>query len=487
MAKTDSTLRDSSDRRHLLRRLTFAAAPSTERAVEGKSADAILQTMIAGAKKASMPKAPSWMAPVWTNRALRFTDTTNAQIVAARNEVSQSNARDAELLRQWWLQEMITGSAPLRENMVLFFHSVFGGSSRSIDGPQALYGYISLLRRSCFGTIPALLDALIVEPAMIMQESFDESKKEKPSDFSARRILDQWTVGAGNYKDSDALSLARAITGWVLEAPKGQEPTKPIDPQAFRSNRRTGLVPVFHPEWFDDGPKTLLGTTRNFGAKDAIQYLATHEATARRFAGLLVRYFGVDDPAHRLESELFATYNTTKGSMEALLRALILSDEFWSPSTRWKLIKSPVHLAVGACRQLELADPPVAAISTWLGAAGQRPLDAPNFGGEGWPGQDAWVTPADRLAARFQLGTALFGGKSPWGLNPQASASSTGSVAALPKPVQQSNTADLIARLDPGPGLNVQEIESHVAKVPAAERAQEAIRKVLATPEYQIA
>ncbi|MEQ1945985.1 MAG: DUF1800 family protein [Bryobacteraceae bacterium] len=486
MAKP-ATLRDSSDRRHLLRRLTFGTLPADEAALGGKPVAAAFQSLWDAAKKAAPPKTPAPAQGTWTNKALRFTDTSSAEIVAKRAEVTASNARDAETIRQWWLQEMISGPSPLRENLVLFFHSVFGGSGRTIDGPHALYGYNALLRRACFGTIPAMLDAMILDPGMIMQESYDETKSEKPSEFSAGRILDNWTVGVGNYTPSDAMSLARAITGWVLEAPKGQEPTKPLDPLAFRSNRRTGLVPVFHPEFFDSGLKTILGTTRGFGARDAIQFLALHDATARRFSKLLIRYFGVEDAAHRLESELAATYRATQGSIEALVRTLVLSDEFWSQGSRWKLVKSPVHLAVGACRQLELSTPPVAAISAWLAPAGQKILEAPNFGGDGWPGQEAWLAPTERLAARYQLGAALFGGTTPWGLLPLAVSAQAGTPGRLPNTVQEAPISALVSRLDPAPGMDASVLERSLSAIPAEKRAQQAVIKILAMPEYQVA
>src|SRR5262249_33128311 len=154
--------------------------------------------------------------------------------------------------------------------------------------------------------------------------------------------------------DPDAEGLSRAITGWVLEAPAGYQPPKPIDPRGFRSNRRTGMVPVFHPDLFDDKLKTILGETKAFDARDAMRHLAMQPATGQRFRRLLVRHFGVADPSQRVEKQLTETYQSTGGSMEAMLRTLVASDEFWKADSRWSLIKSPTHLAVGACRQLEI-------------------------------------------------------------------------------------------------------------------------------------
>ena len=176
-------------------------------------------------------------------------------------------------------------------------------------------------------------------------------------------MLNNWTVGAGEYTERDVADLSRALTGWILLPPKGQDPRTPVDPEAFRSARRTGLVPNFDREHFEDGPKTILGRTENFDSRSAIRFLARHPATARRYSRLLIAYLGVEDSDRRLETRLAETYRATDGSIEALLRDIVRSEQFWAAESRWALIKSPVHLVVGACRQLGITDPPLEEVS----------------------------------------------------------------------------------------------------------------------------
>jgi uncharacterized protein (DUF1800 family) len=438
---------DDSARRHLERRLVFAATPNGAK-LRGQNREAAVRQLIDASRQAPSPEIPAVAQGVWINRALRYPDTTASQLTALNNEVARENLAAAEQLRQAWLEEMIASPAPLRENIVLFLHSTFGGSVRTIDGPQALQGYLSTLRRHAFGTVPDLLEALILDPGMMMQEGHDESRKELPSDYSARQVLNKWTVGEGAYSDDDADGLARSLTGWILEAAPGAGPTRTLDPRGFRANRRTGLVPTFHANFFDDAPKTILGTTQNFGARDAVRFLALQDATAKRYARLLIRYFGVEDPAGNLQARLARTYRDTNGSLEFLLQDLALSEEFWSAESRWMLIKSPVQLGVGFARQLDLGRESARAISQWLGPAGQRLLEAPNLGAQGWPGQRAWLDPADRLVARYDLADAIFGEEN-----------------------LRRSSRDWFTQLDPAPGLT---------------RAR-AIRDVVATPQYQIA
>jgi uncharacterized protein (DUF1800 family) len=482
---------ESADVRHLLRRLAFAATPEAERTVGRMSVSAAFDSMLGAARNAAAPEPPDVARPVWTNTALRLVGMSTAQYRARYAAQVEVSLREIERLRQWWLREMIAGPAPLRENLVLFFHGTLGSSSGSVDMPQALHACNALIRRSCLGTIPSLLEQLVTDPAMMIQIGMDEHRRDpkdqKLSDRPAKLILDNWTVGAGEYSEADVAGLSRALTGWVTVAPPGHEPTEQVDPTTFRSARRVGLVPIFESAHFEKGPKTILGTTSDFDARSAMRFLARHPATARRFSRRLIAHLGVEDPNRRLEEQLVETYRTTDGSIEALLRAIVVSDAFWASDSRWQLIKSPVHLAVGACRQLGLTDPPLAEISQWLTATGQRLFDTPDFGDSSWTGQDAWVTPPDRLAVRYQLASVLAGRMPQLGVEAAAAGASSSPRLVLPGSLRSASLRALIARLDPAPGLEPSAIERRISTVASDVRAGEAARQIVATPQYQLA
>jgi uncharacterized protein (DUF1800 family) len=382
---------------------------------------------------------------------------------------------------------MIAGAAPLRENLTLFFEGTFGGSTELVDIPHAIYGRNALIRQLCLGRIPALLEALITDPAMLVQIGMDEHFKARVSDRPAKLILDHWTVGAGEYSDADVENLSRALTGWRLEAPSGQQPTTVPDPGAVRAARRTGLKATFVSGQADVRTKTILGTTANFDARSALQLLAKHPATARRFSERLVRHLGVEPRNDRLVSDVAAAYQSTGGSIEAMLRVIATSGDFWSESSRWSLIKSPVHLAVGACRQLDLLSPPFAELNRWLVATGQTLFDTPNNGEGGWPGQETWVTPPDRLAVRYQLPVILSGRVPSLGIRAvRTDASSTAIGLPLGRGLANASARAILERLDPAPGIELSSLARRRSPSEASDQS-ELIRQVMTTPQYQLA
>lgn len=466
------------DLRHLLRRLAFSSTPALERSLAGRTALEALDALLRAARETPQPAAPAFVQEPWTNSALRTPGMTDARYDELRAAQGRAARTSIDRLRAWWVAGMAATPAPLRETLTLFFHSTFGSTTSAVDAPQALYACNALLRRACTGTIPALLEALVLEPAMLIQTGMDEHRRVRVSDRPAKLILDHWTVGDGAYADADVEALSRALTGWTLVPPPGFSGPQP-DPAAPRAARRTGLVPSFDAAQFDARSKTILGTTRDFDARQALRFLGEHPATAKRFARLFVSHFGIDDPAGRLEGQLAATYLASRGQVEALLRDMVGAPEFWSAGSRWALIKSPVHLAVGACRQLEISSPAVATIVPWLAASGQTLFDTPNAGEGGWAGDRGWVTPADRLAIRYQLPSVLSGTAPHLGFETGAARPTRGRAIPLGPALQRGPAVRLVERLDPAPGLDATAI--------AKGRHTDVIRRVMMTPQYQLA
>ena len=263
------------------------------------------------------------------------------------------------------------------------------------------------MRRSALGTIPALLEQLVVDPAMILQLGIDEYRRDKDNklfDRPARLMLDNWTVGAGEYTERDVADLSRALTGWMLVPPKGQD-ADAADPEAFRSARRTGLVPIFEPAHFEDWPEDDPrddGELRRALGGSLPRPASGHGAPLQP---ALIAYFGVDDAESAARNA--AGRNLSDDRMARSKRCCGTSCARKSSGRRSRGGRSSRARSIWRSARAGssgITEPPLAEISRWLVATGQTLFDTPNFGDGGWPGQEAWVTPPDRLAVRYQLG-----------------------------------------------------------------------------------
>jgi uncharacterized protein (DUF1800 family) len=463
---------DRDARHHLLRRFAFAATPANDSTLDGLDRNRAFAALWAASANASEPARPDFLAPVWRNSALAHSNLTKADLDTRRESQLREHQQQTELLRQAWIEQMVRGPA-LRETLTLFFHGFFGSSSAAVEIPQALY------QRLCMTSLPELLEALVLDPAMMLQIGMHGHTLERVSDRPAKLILDFWTVGEGAYSNRDLEELSRSLTGWSLGDPENTAATD-LDRTAPRISLLTGLTPRFNGDDFDPDPKTLFGATYDFDARSAIRLLALQPATAERFAVHLIDYFGVADRDGALRARLKTVYLSSKGSMREVLSALATSDAFWSEESRWSLIKSPVHLVVSACRPFGAQSLPLPALSRWLTACGQTLFDTANNGEGGWAGGQAWITPANRLAIRYQL-PRILAGEAPV-LSMQSSRESGPTAPALNISVLQTQDArELVRRFDPAVGFELD-------RLTARERAAwSTIRAVMASPHFQLA
>jgi len=90
------------------------------------------------------------------------------------------------------------------------------------------------------------------------------------------------------------------------------------------------------------------------------------------------------------------------------------------------------------------------------------------------------VTPADRLAARYELFDAL-GGQAP----PATVGDSTAPPRAL-EPATGLSASEIIERLDAAPGLDAGSLSTQ-ARLGEGDPAARLIAAILATPHYQLA
>lgn len=471
---------DEGELRHLLRRCGLAVSAGQVAAMSGLSAADAFERLRAQPGEAVESPLP-WRAEPWRNDALRFAGVTDEAFTHVATRDREHFEAQREQLQQWWLQRMVRGN-PLRERLALFLQSHLGSSSTAVGIAPALGLRVQLLRHHALGSYPALLRALVSDPATMIQIGMDGHDIDRVSDRPAKLVLERWTVGAGAYTGRDLEEVSRALTGWRLEASDGWQPPHALDPQAPLAARRTGIQPRFDPARHDGDAKTLFGRTGNFDAATAIDVLALQPATARRLASALARELGVVDAPESLLRELEQHYIASNGDLPGMVRLVVLSEAFWSPASRWSQIKSPVQLAVGACQQLQIHSPSLPPLSAWLTATGQSLFDTAENGEKPWPGEGAWLEPPDRLALRYQLPAVLAGASLALGMQPRPASSRPLPLSAAL--AAHTDAAGWLRLLDAAPGLEpAMQSRGRIARTDVPGLAS----SIIASAQYQIA
>src|SRR3984885_11328538 len=114
----------------------------------------------------------------------------------------------------------------------------------------------------------------------------------------ARELMELHTLGVdGGYTQKDVQQVARAFTGWSIDAPQ-----------------RSGQF-MFRPRMHDTGEKLVLGHTINAGGmrdgEEVIDILSKHPSTAHFISTKLVRRFVRDEPPATLVKHVSDIYRNT--------------------------------------------------------------------------------------------------------------------------------------------------------------------------------
>ncbi|MGV3615084.1 MAG: DUF1800 domain-containing protein [Fimbriimonas sp.] len=296
-------------------------------------------------------------------------------------------------LQQAAVLRAVYGANPLQERMSDFWTNHF-----CIYGRKGWAAFrkgadeTAVVRENALGKFPAMLRASARSPAMLGFLDAEVNRKGNPNENYAREILELHTLGVeGGYTQRDIQEVARCFTGWTLED---------------RFLRRRGTF-TFDPDRHD-GEKTVLGKRIPAGGGErdgerVLDILAAHPATAEFLAKKLAMHFlGKRSP--EVEGEIAAAYAKTGGDIRAMLRPVLLSEEF---ATSPPILKRPLDLVVSALRAVDATTDANRPLLAQLAAMGQPLYE--------WPMPDGYPsdtqTWAGAMLPRWNFAFALGEGK----------------------------------------------------------------------------
>jgi uncharacterized protein (DUF1800 family) len=293
--------------------------------------------------------------------------------------------REAVLaLQLWWINRMIATPAPLQEKMTLFLHGHFTSAPGKGVQPLNLANQNQLLRSYALGNMHKLTLAISQDPAMLVYLDNAKSSKDHPNENYARELMELFTLGIGNYTETDIRESARAFTGWTVA--------------------RGGSGFAFNARNHDDGSKTFLGRTGNFDGQSIVDIIFTQPAAAQLFARELISFFVYSDPEPGLVDAFADVIRKNNFELQPSLSMLLRSNVFFSDRAYRALVKSPVEFVVGAYQQFGITQPDMVAIGA-LQRMGQVLFYPPSV--KGWDGGAAWLNSQTMLTRENFAGSLM--------------------------------------------------------------------------------
>ncbi len=294
-----------------------------------------------------------------------------------------------ERLKAWWIFRLLMTPDPLSERLALMWHNHFATSQLKVDNVSLMFDQNQIFREHGRGKFGDLLRRVLKQPAMLVWLDADANRKQHPNENLAREVMELFTLGEGNYTQSDVKEAARALTGWTVSR------------NQFRG------VPAYH----DAKSKTLFGKTGPWDGDDLIELLVHHPATPRRIAWRLCHTFlGENQPDETAIKELADQLATSKLNIEAAVKTILKSRIFFAESNLHSQIQSPVDFVLGSLRALEQFDPPPSTLilAEHFARLGQDLFSPPNV--FGWQGGRSWINTRS-LLGRNNFVSDLIDGK----------------------------------------------------------------------------
>ena len=278
-----------------------------------------------------------------------------------------------------WIERLNNPDSILREKLTLFWANVFVCRDNNI---WFLQRYNNVLRKNALGNFGDFVKEIAKEPSMNKYLNNKQNVKQSPNENFARELMELFTLGIGNYSESDIKESARAFTGW--------------------SFNRDGDF-IIKKKKHDYGEKTFMGKTGNFDGDDIIDIILEQKLSARFICTKIYTYFVNPKINNKYVEELtevfYKDYNINN-----LMLYIFNSDWFYDEENIGAKIKSPIELLVGIKNIVPVSfNKPKQQIYLQK-MMGQILLFPPNVAG--WKGDKNWID-SNTLMFRLKLASIL--------------------------------------------------------------------------------
>ncbi len=379
---------------HLYRRIGFGATPEEISLALTKTPSQVIDEILAEAKAKPITPAP-WYND-WSNKEIRDGDGAAKQGIGdpAMRELWGSS-------RQFMMYELFDGmrSGSLRDRMVMFWMDHFASNQPNLRTPSMEYKKLALYQKFAVGNVKDFVRALGLDPWMHKFLNGIDNTKSHPNENYARELYELFTLGVDRgYTEQDIRETARALTGY----------NKWDRAQRNWAYGKEGTDPVFTPETFDDGQKTIFGKTGNWGYDDVIDILFQKRRwhVARHICVKLYTYFVSPETKWRPIRKMINTMLRNNFEILPVLSVMFKSKHFFDDETMGTIIKSPLDLEIQFQRELKLetgADSNNNTLNKYsaysAAVLAMNPINPPNV--FGWPKDKTWLN-SDSLLIRWE-------------------------------------------------------------------------------------
>ncbi len=287
----------------------------------------------------------------------------------------------------FWINNMITKPRPFQEKMTLFWHGHFVSAWWDVGKGFHMMQQTQMYRENCLGNFHTMTQKMAIDRAMLVYLSNAENVKGSPNQNFARELMELFTLGVGNYTETDVEAAAQAWTGHNADWPEYA--------YVFKSNRH------------DYTNKTFFGTTKAWDGPEIIDEILLNNAgkkliAARFITKKLWEFLAHPTPPAGVVDALAPAFAANM-NLTNLVREILKHPEFYSTAAKQGLVRTPIEYIVALCYYSGL-DAGDLGVSWRAETTGQQMYQPPNVAG--WKANAYWLN-TSALAGRAEFARSV--------------------------------------------------------------------------------
>ncbi len=353
---------------HLYRRLGFSASVATIDQAVGQNAGTLVNSLIDQAVNQAPMVPPAWAN--WNSSHYPEDDDLRNQLIRQQRDKFRID----------YAHSLLNNN--LFDRMSFFWSNHFVTELDVYECNSFLYHYINCLQRNALKNFKTFVREIGLTNAMLYYLDGVFNNADRPNENYGRELYELFTLGEGNgYTEQDIIETARALTGYVERGELGCEPVM------FRADKH------------DEGTKTILGQTGNWGYDDVVDILFEQRPNeiaqfiCRKLYEFFVHPDSRDDAgnAETIISGMAATFLANDFEIAPVLSQLFKSQHFFDDDAVGVIIKSPFDFYLNILKESNFAydDTTVASLVNYAGLLSQRLFDP--FDVAGWQRDRQWI------------------------------------------------------------------------------------------------
>ena len=294
-----------------------------------------------------------------------FDSTTDTAIATGQTWVntppvdSNANKQRRDSLKNWWVGLMVNQERNILEKLTLLWHNHFVVEMTTVGNAIYCYQYNDILRKNALGNFKDFVKTVTINTAMLKYLNNYLNINTAPDENYARELQELFTVGKGAdnatapYSEEDVKQAAKVLTGWALNS--------------------SAMAYQFNVNKHDTGNKqfssfynnTLItgrtGTDGMLELDDLLTMIFSKEDVSLTICRKLYRWFVYYDIDATTEQNVIAPlaqiFRNSNYEIKPVLSALFKSEHFFDAANQGCVIKNPLDMLLGFCRESNVVFP----------------------------------------------------------------------------------------------------------------------------------